>query len=397
MKNRERVFGHKWYCGTFPSVLFGCFVFVSSIGSVHANSCYDTYSTDIHNNWFRVLDTGIEQGINAADESITEALDDAHQDIMGSLRTLVRQKAVTGSLVSDMVRSSNQQLAASIATIHANMRIKQARFDFSGEFGQGYRPCHVFATRQAISNRETDVAAARRDRVGSEVMAGPGKYADKIRSRRELIQANQQFCTEDHVASGLCEQVGEHPGASINAATLFEVSQEGDALHQAKVTFVNNLVGLPDAPIPENSGSSPAAQAYALAKARKDALISPAIASLKEIQLDHTGIEGGETGDDRPLSSYFRDEVKRYAGNSEEYEAWSKVMAAQNERGAMVEFLKIKALSLAIMEKQYRQYERMEAQLAALVAMQMNESGQAGEADHAANKAREQDVQRQVQ
>ncbi|MEX5624826.1 hypothetical protein ABFV62_32390, partial [Pseudomonas syringae] len=71
----------------------------------------------------------------------------------------------------------------------------------------------------------------------------------------------------------------------------------------------------------------------------------------------------------------FRNEVKRYSGNTAEYDSWARVMAAQNERGALVELLKIKALDLAIQEKQYRQYGNMEAQLASLVSMNVSTAG----------------------
>jgi len=68
------------------------------------------------------------------------------------------------------------------------------------------------------------------------------------------------------------------------------------------------------------------------------------------------------------------------------------VMSAQNERGALVELLKVKALDLAIQEKQYRQYERMEAQLAALVALEVQSSGSQNQTAVAAERAAKQNV-----
>ena len=71
------------------------------------------------------------------------------------------------------------------------------------------------------------------------------------------------------------------------------------------------------------------------------------------------------------MSVLIKNEVNRYAGNSTEYEAWSRTMTSQNDRGALVELLKIKALELAIQAREYRQYEMMEAQLASLTALQV--------------------------
>jgi hypothetical protein len=69
-------------------------------------------------------------------------------------------------------------------------------------------------------------------------------------------------------------------------------------------------------------------------------------------------------------------------------------MAAQNERGALVELLKIKALDLAIQEKQYRQYESMEAQLASLVSMNVSTAG--GQTSKASTDAARQNMQQSV-
>ena len=76
---------------------------------------------------------------------------------------------------------------------------------------------------------------------------------------------------------------------------------------------------------------------------------SSALASLKQIQLETTsGQDGEHSHGDLPLSKQYETEIKRYAGNTPEYQNWSRVMAAQNDRGAMVELLKIKALDLSL-------------------------------------------------
>lgn len=96
------------------------------------------------------------------------------------------------------------------------------------------------------------------------------------------------------------------------------------------------------------------AATYQLAKIQKDAVRSSALASLTQIRLETTSGGHGEHGDgDLPLSMQYATEVKRYAGNTPEYKRWSSVMAAQNDRGVMVELLKIKALDLTLQERQY--------------------------------------------
>jgi hypothetical protein len=334
----------------------------------------------------------LNQAISAVDKALSAQLEMNSQRLTSAIAVLTKQKAMAANQIADSSRTASQQVATSLNVLAQTERVKQARFDYGGEFGQGYSPCKVYSTRQVIANRDADMATERRARVMSEVVAAPGRYVDPIQGQRALIEANKDFCTQDQVDSGLCKTVGAIPGASLTVATLFEPAMEGEKLYDAKVAFVNNMVGVPDGPVPTGAGSTPATAAYSLAKARKDALISPAIASLKEIQLDYSGVTGTETGKDIPLAVHFRNEVKRYAGNSAEYDAWARVMSAQNERGALVELLKVKALDLAIQEKQYRQYERMEAQLAALVALEVQSSGSQNQTAVAAERAAKQNV-----
>jgi hypothetical protein len=227
-------------------------------------------------------------------------------------------------------------------------------------------------------------------RIMAEVTAAPGKYADPLAAISQRAKEHREnFCTQDQAKAGMCSSASPLAGANINVATLFAPMMESDAAYKAKVSFVDNLAGLPDAPVPEAAAKTPAAQAYMLAKARKDAIMSPALASMKAVQLDYTGISDAHTGADIPISQRFDAEVGRYLGNNAEYDKWSAVLTAQNTRGLLVEMLKVKALDLAILEKQYRQYERMEANLAAIVAAELrNKSAQVKfAADQAAAQA----------
>ncbi len=357
-----------------------------------AAACPPQYQETVVAPQFKIATTTLNQAIAAVDAQLAAQLEINSERLTSATAVLTKQKALSANQIADSTRTTMQQVATSLNVLAQTERVKQARFDFGGEFGQGYSPCKVYSTRQVIANRDADMAAERRARVMSEVVAAPGRYVDPIQGMRSLIDANKDFCTQDQVDSGLCEAVGELPGASLTVATLFEPAMEGEKLYDAKVAFVNNMVGVPDGPVPKAAGKTPAAAAYSLAKGRKDALISPAIASLKEIQLDHSGVTGTETGTDIPLAAHFSNEVKRYSGNSAEYDAWARVMSAQNERGALVELLKIKALDLAIQERQYRQYERMEAQLAALVALEVQSSGSQEQTAAAAERAAKQNV-----
>nr|WP_314477409.1 hypothetical protein [uncultured Pseudomonas sp.] len=345
---------------------------------------------------FTIATQTLNAAMSTVDASLSALLETESQRLTSAIAVLTKQKALSANTMAEAGRNSALQTANALNVLAQTERVKQARFDYGGEFGQGYSPCTVYAARQVISNRDADMATEVRQRVRSEVAAAPGTYADPIATQAALLKARQSFCTQDQADSGLCKGVGSMPGADLTVATLFEPAMEDEPLYSAKVSFVNNVAGLPDGPVPAAAGQSAATADYALSKARKDALVSPAIATLKAIQLDYSGVEGKETGIDLPLAQHFRTEVKRYSGNTSEYNNWARVMAAQNERGALVELLKIKALDLAILEKQYRQYENMEAQLASLVSMQVTSSGAQARTSEAAEDAAKQNVQRSV-
>jgi len=355
---------------------------------------YAYYCPDYQDSWvlpqFFNATSVLNAAVKAVDTALSAQLLYESERLTAAIAILTKQKAVAGNQIGDSSRTAAQQVATGLK-IHAEIeRLKKARLEFGGDFGQGYEPCLVEAKRQAITSRDADMDAARRDRVTSEVTAAPGRYVDPIKGRRDQIEANKDSCTADQVASGLCQTEGTMPGASLNIATLFEPAMEGEPLYKAKVAFIDNMVGPPNGMVPKAAGKTPATEAYSLAKARKDAVASPAIVSLKEIQLDYSGVSGAHTDMDIPLAMHFRNEVARYSGNSPEYDAWAKKMAGQKDRGVLVELLKIKALDLVIQAKQYRQYERMEAQLAALVAL--NTAALQESSDNAASLAAKQNA-----
>jgi hypothetical protein len=360
-----------------------------------AQFCPPQYQEEFVQPMFQSATEALNQEISAVDESLSAELEEYSQRINSAVAILTKQKAVAANQIADTNRTAAQQTATALNTMSQEERVKQARFTFGGEFGQGYQPCAVYAGRTLIANRDADMGEETRNRMMSEVAAAPGRYIDPSQVRTSMLQEHRSlFCTADEVNSGMCDSVGAMPGASVNVATLFTPVMEADALYKAKVAFVNNVSGLPDAPVPAAVANSPAATAYALAKAQKDALASPAINSFKAAQLDYTGITTTHGGSDIPGAVRMEREVQRYLGNTPEYETWTKAMAAQNSRGLLVEMLKIKALDLKQQEGQYRQYERMEANLAVLVAGQMR--SQSERVNNAAAQATAARVQSQI-
>jgi hypothetical protein len=351
--------------------------------------CPPQYQENFVQPMFQSGTEALNGAISAVDSTLSAQLEFDSQRINSAVAILTKQKALVANQIADANRTSAEATATALNALSQTQRVKEARFEFGGEFGQGYQPCAVYAGRNLIANRDAEMGEERRIRMMSEVNAAPGHYADPIQAQQVLAQEHHAyFCTSDQVKSGMCDTVSPMAGASLSAATLFEPVMEADPLYRAKVAFVNNAMGPPDAPVPAAAANAPSATAYMLAKAQKDALVSPALASLKEVQLEYTGIDAVHGGSDIPTAVRMEREVQRYLGNTPEYEAWAKTMAAQNAHGLMVELLKEKALDLVVLERQYRQYERMEANLATLVAAELRNSAQrvAATADEAASQ-----------
>lgn len=319
--------------------------------------------------------------VHGMDLALTAQLWFQSERLISAVSVLTKQKAVTANQISDGLRNTNQNIAVSFNAMAQAERVKKARFEYGGDFGQGYSPCYVYRGRLGISAVEADHAGAAAHAVRTEIKSAPGRYADPVAAQKEMLEEhNKLFCTPDQAASGLCAAAGTLPGASLTVATLFKPTAYNEDLTKAKSAFINNITGLPDGEVPKGGGSSETAASYQQAKMQKDAVRSSAMASLKQIQIETTTGEEHNAKGNLPLSKLYENEVKRYAGNSDEYQQWSRVMAAQSERGALVELLKIKALDLSLQEKTYRQFERMEAMLASMVAGKLKDQVQASEA-----------------
>lgn len=345
---------------------------------------------------FTTSQSTLTGAIASMDTALSTQLQYHSDRVIGAIAILASQKAVGANQVVQALANATQSTADAIKSLQGYSRTKAARLDYSDWFGQGYRPCTVQPERMLITNRAAALDEERRVRSQSEVWNAPGKYGNRAAAINPMVTEHWDFCTPDQVTSGLCPSVGEYPGADLTVATMFEPTMENEPLYRAKVAFVNNIMGLPDQALPAGAEKQASSQAYAQAKAQKDAVLSPALATFKDLQLTSSGVQTAHGGNSTPLSVQFEAQVKRYAGNAPEYDAWVKVLSAQRQRGVMIEYLKVKALDLAIQQEQYRQYERMEAQLAALVALEVRTGGASEKAERAAESARRQDMARKV-
>ncbi|MDR2208492.1 MAG: hypothetical protein LBE22_05915 [Azoarcus sp.] len=337
--------------------------------SAYAYYCPDFFDEMVTPNITFVAEA-LVANVMSVDASLSLLLESYSERTLSAIAVLTKQKALAANQAGNSSRVQAQQIAAGLGELRTSARQKAARVDYGSEFGQGVDPCRTYTQRQIITGRDADMGRELRGRIATEVHAAPGVYLDPGQNRKMVLEAHQPFCTQDQVDAGLCKTVGTHPGASLNAATLFNPAMGAEDLYKAKNAYVNNVVGFADPPVAEGAGTHAGSGVYMIAKGSKDAIVSPAIVALKEVQLFNSGVEGAHSGTELPLSVLFQNEVDRYAGDSPEYDNWSKIMAAQAQRGVMLEVLKIEALRLAVAGKKLEALDRQEAMLAALVALE---------------------------
>lgn len=335
--------------------------------------------------------------LQGMDLAVSAAMNAQAKSIAGAVDILSQQKAASTKQFATAMKNNSHLEAQAIQEIARNKRLKKAIRDYSPA-SMGYKACEVSAKREVISQATKDTDAAIPVMTNREVTARPGSYGSrKDAAATRLALHEKLYCTSGQVASGLCNSEGSEAGKSLMAETLFKPSGKDTQDYANKSAFINNMVGLPDDPVPTAVAASSEAQAYSDLKRRKDAIKSTAITSLKAIQAMTSSMDGEEPVDKAtngtntaaastekgqlntespktnkvnkaPLSTQIKDDVSRYLGGGKEYEEWSKSLASAEEKGILTELVKNKALSLYIQAEKYKQYSRMEAMLAANVA-----------------------------
>lgn len=364
---------------------------------------------------------GMDVAVNVAAKAESDA-------ITSAIFVLSNQKAMTTTQVNQALKNNTQVQANALQAVAQAERYHQAIRDY-GPTGVGHQVCKVSIERSGVTETTKDTQAAIADMVSSEITARAGKYANRGEAMAErLALHNKYYCTDGQAQSGMCKAQGDRGGKSLSAATLFQPSDYLSSEYNDKSALINNMVGLPDDPIPREQAATEAGQAYTDLKRRKDAIKSVAMVSLKAIQADWSSVPKTDTHEpptpsasaaltagvktekeqlaktapstdvkniasaetpqpppatteelkNQSLMEQVKHDVSRYLGGGKEYEDWSKTLVGQEEKGVLTEVVKVKALRLYMQVQQYKQLQRMEAMLAANVAATTENSGMAG-------------------
>jgi len=274
--------------------------------------------------------------------------------LVSSIRATTKQVEASGEKAAATIIQAEQSNAALNKELADKELVDKVVVDY---LSQGFNPCEVSDLTSRVARAELEAKAALPARYRTEIAAVGGKYADPaavVRYREELHRSN--FCTQSEADAGVCS-LGKIPGGDINAALLFGTDASADA-QAAKNALINNLVGLPDAPIPPSAANSPEAQSYLMAKKRKDSYLAWSAYSLKSIQSDN-----------EKVMPVLNERIGMYFGTAKAAE-WAQSQASQAPRGLLVDMVKIAGLDLKVSERRLWQNLRTEANLASLVDLE---------------------------
>lgn len=278
------------------------------------------------------------------------------EQMLSSIRLVTAQVSASNEKVAGTIIKSHEASASVSKEIADKELLDKVVLDYTS---QGFDPCVQSTLTQQLARAETDVQASVPRRIAGEIEAGNGKLmstSDILRIRERRHQ--EMFCTQAEVDAGICSRVGKIPGGDTNAALLFTDNKTEEAV-AAKNATINNIVGLPAAPIPKEVANTPEGRSYLLATKERDAYLAWSVYSLKTIQTEN-----------EQYKKAMDERVGQYFGGPRAMD-WAKSQTTQAKRGLLVDLVKIQGLDLKIAERRIRQNMRIEANLAAMLALEL--------------------------
>lgn len=304
----------------------------------------------------------------AMDAALASALKYENEQTSSAMKVFVKQMSVSANMVAEnTVKLAQNEAAVEQALVQKEKIIETS--EKLGPQGQGHKVCTVLAERDVASKAASSNQKSVPELVSTTLYSPPGGYGNPHTVQREMNDNHStKYCTPEQASAGYCAASTSEAGWDLQMSTLFTPTTTDSSVYDAQNALINNMVGLPDAPLPEFLKGSPTASNYLILKQKKDAIISPAINSLKSIQAEFAGMKSTDSSTQISPIKAIDEQVKRYLGSGEEYQSWNKTLVSASEEGVMKELLQVLALDLYVQARQYKQYEREELLLAGIVS-----------------------------
>lgn len=301
------------------------------------------------------MTSSVVRSLSTATAKIVMKDNEETEQFISALKVVTKQVQLSSDKKAASSVEVEQANAAVVKEIADKELVDKVVLDF---MSQGFDPCGQSKITKKLALAEVTARQGAAERTRSEVEGTGGRYGDvaeAIRGREE--QHQKLFCTQEEVNAGLCSSVGKIPGGDSNAALLFSRDKSPEAI-AAKNAVINNIIGLPDNPLPSGAVGTPEGDAYLLEKKKKDAFMGFAAYSLKSIQTDN-----------EQYRDVLDERIGQYFGTARATE-WAKSQASQAPRGILVDLLKIQGLNVKLRERRLREGLRMEANVAALLELE---------------------------
>lgn len=284
------------------------------------------------------------------------------EQLISAIAVATKQEAMAGNIVTDAARESANQLANAVHAQQDSDAIATTVLDYNPSSGQGYQPCTVNAANRTLDAAFDGLGTSAKSSVAALDVA-PGRMVASTGAAlaQRLADHRAKFCSQAEADAGLCT-LSTLPGGDVDGELLFEPTAPNSLQQQAQQAYLQHVLGDPDPIVAPNAGKSAAGQQYMLLKNTKDALLSIPAYSLSLIQAANTQ---SSDFDNRSPNEMLTLRVDQYFGGKEAQQ-WSSALAAQSERGLLVEAVKMNGLETWLHYKQYQQGQRLELNLAAL-------------------------------
>lgn len=310
-----------------------------------------------------VLTADVSTEIAAFGASFGTNMQSKFEQIISALAVATKQEAMSANQISDATVRSAQTLVSALSAQRTSEQVATAVLSYSPKTGQGFDPCGTYAKNTTMDLAFENAAAQARQKVNATDVS-PGQFVDSIAVSMQARLENHRnnFCSQAEADQGLCT-LSTLPGGDTNAGLLFEPAQPASLHAEARTAYIQHVLGEPDQRLEPVAGTTPAGESYLLEKNRKDALLSIPAYSLAMI--DSANTQSDEYSGRTP-NEVLKLRVNQYFGGVEAQQ-WTGAIAAQTQRGLLVEAAKMAGLETWLHQKQYEQNQRLEANLSALL------------------------------
>lgn len=309
------------------------------------------------------LTTSVSTQIAAFGSSFGANMQSKFEQIISAVAVATKQEAISANQISDATARSAQTLVSALSAQRTSEQVATAVLNYSPKTGQGFDPCGTHAKNTTMDIAFDNAGVQARLKVnGTDVSPGRFVASVPVSMQQRLENHRNNFCSQAEADQGLCT-LSTLPGGDTNASLLFEPAQPTSLHAEARTAYIQHVLGAPDQRLEPTAGATPAGESYLLEKNRKDALLSIPAYSLAMI--DSANTQSDEYGGRSP-NEILKLRVNQYFGGAEAQQ-WSGAIAAQTQRGLLVEAAKMAGLETWLHQKQYEQNQRLEANLSALL------------------------------